>query len=139
MPDCLSCLVETIVWSLPVKDPHLEQRQQGRIINLPLVNHMKPFGPTDHVCPQPIIEEEVWEDIIPPTMVCSHLVFPLLVDSMEGILGDLENPPQCFFKQKQRGRLPHESLGSVPTQTTGHEPSCLNAKCPQEANPWSAG
>ena len=40
--------------------------------------------------PQPIIEEEVWEDIIPPPMVCSHLVLPLLADPMEGILGNLE-------------------------------------------------
>ena len=40
--------------------------------------------------PQPIIEEEVWEDVIPPPMVCSRLVLPLLADPMEGILGNLE-------------------------------------------------
>ena len=40
--------------------------------------------------PQLIIEEEVWEDVIPPPMVCSRLILPLLVNPMEGILGDLE-------------------------------------------------
>ena len=90
MPDCLSCLVETIVWSLPVKDPHAKQRQQGWIVDFPPIDHMKPFGPVDHMSPQPIVKEEIWEDIIPPAMVCSHLVLPLFVDPMEGILGNLE-------------------------------------------------
>ena len=40
--------------------------------------------------PQPIIKVKVQEDVIPPTMVCSHLVLPLLADPMEGVLGDLE-------------------------------------------------
>ena len=39
--------------------------------------------------PKSIIEEQVQEDIVPPLMVCSHLVLPLLVDPVEGILGDL--------------------------------------------------
>ena len=71
--------------------------------------------------PQPIIKQ-VREDIIPPPMVCSRLVLPLLADSMKGILGDLENSPQRFSKQKQRGELPRVSLGNVPTQTTGYAP-----------------
>ena len=77
--------------------------------------------------PQPVIKEEVWEDIIPPMMVCSHLILPLLANPMEGILGDLENSPQCFFKQKQRGELPHVSLGNVPTQMPGYELCYPNA------------
>ena len=40
--------------------------------------------------PQPIIKEEVWEDIIPPLMVCSRLVLSLFAEPVEGILGDLE-------------------------------------------------
>ena len=40
--------------------------------------------------PQPIVKEEVWEDVIPPPMVCSRFVLPLFVDPVEGILGDLE-------------------------------------------------
>ena len=50
--------------------------------------------------PQPIIEEEVWEDIIPPLMVCSHLILPILADPVEGVSGNLENSPQHFSKQK---------------------------------------
>ena len=50
---------------------------------------MEPFSPVDHVGPQPIIKEQVQEDVIPPVMVGGHLVLPLLADSMKGILGDL--------------------------------------------------
>ena len=57
MPDCLCSLVETIIWSLPVEDPHVQQQQQGQIVDLRLVDHMKPFGPVDHMGPQPIIKE----------------------------------------------------------------------------------
>ena len=54
-----------------------------------MVDHTKPFSPTDHMGPQPIIEEKVWEDVIPPAMVCSCRILPLFDDPMEGILGDL--------------------------------------------------
>ena len=40
--------------------------------------------------PQPIIEEEIWEDVIPPPMVCSRLILPLPTNPMEGILSNLE-------------------------------------------------
>ena len=43
----------------------------------------------NHMGPQLIIKEQVQKDIIPPAMVCSCLVLPLLADSMKGILGDL--------------------------------------------------
>ena len=88
-------------WELSSQGPpHPEQGQQGRIVNLPPVDHMEPFSPMDHMGPKAIIEEEIWEDVIPPAMVCGHLVFSLLADPMEGVLGDLENSPQCFFNQK---------------------------------------
>ena len=51
MTDCLSRLVKTIVGSFPVKNPHPEKRQQGWIIDLRTVDHTKPFGSSDHVCP----------------------------------------------------------------------------------------
>ena len=51
MPDCLSRLVETIVGSLPVEDPHAQQRQQGGVINLCLIDYTEPFSPSDHVGP----------------------------------------------------------------------------------------
>ena len=50
---------------------------------------MKPLSPADHMGPQLIVKEQVQEDIIPPAMVCSRLVLPLLADPVEGILGDL--------------------------------------------------
>ena len=100
MLDCLSCLVKTIVGSLPIWNPHSEKRQERWIVDLRPIHNLKPFSPADHMCPQPIIEEEVREDVIPPAMVCSLHILPLLDDFMEGILGNLENPPQCFFKQK---------------------------------------
>ena len=99
MPNHLCRLVKMIIWSTPIEDPHMKQRQQGRIVNHLLVDHTKPLGPTDHMGPQPIIKE-VWENIVPPAMVCGRLILPLFADPMEGILGDLENPPQCFFNQK---------------------------------------
>ena len=52
--------------------------------------------------PQLIVKVKVQEDIIPPTMVCSRLVLPLLADPVEGILGDLPTSLQRFYKQKQR-------------------------------------
>ena len=90
MSDCLRGLVETIIRSLPVEDPHAQQRQQRSIIDLCPIDHTKPFSPMDHMGPQPIVEIKVWEDIIPPMMVCSRLVLPFIADPMEGVLGDLQ-------------------------------------------------
>ena len=60
---------------------------------------MEPLSPTDHMGPQPVIKEQVWKNIVPPAMVSSCLVLPLLADLMKGILGDLQNS-QRFSKQK---------------------------------------
>ena len=89
--------------------------------------------------PEPIIEEEVRMYVTPPPLMGSLHVLPLLDDPMEGILGNLENPPQWFFKQKRRGRLPHESTGNVPNLTTEYAPFYQNAGSHPGANPWSAG
>ena len=83
---------------------------------------MKPLSPTNHMGPQPIIKEQVQEDVIPPAMMGHRLVLPLLVNPVKGVLGNLQNSPQRFSKQKRRGELPHVSLGNVPTQTTGYAP-----------------
>ena len=61
---------------------------------------MEPFGPANHVGPQPIVKKQVRKDIIPPLMVGSRLVLPLFANSVKGILGDLSNSPQHFSKQK---------------------------------------
>ena len=74
--------------------------------------------------PQLIIKVQVWEDVIPPLMVCSHLVLPLLANPMEGSLGDLQLLFSVSIKQKQREKLPQSSLGNVPTQTMGYTLRC---------------
>ena len=43
--------------------------------------------------PQAIVKEEVWEGVIPPVMMGSRLILSLLVDPVEGILGDLKSSP----------------------------------------------
>ena len=50
--------------------------------------------------PESVIKEQVREDIVPPLMMGSRLILPLLADPLEGILGDLSNSPQRFSKQK---------------------------------------
>ena len=89
--------------------------------------------------PEPIIEEKGWEDIIPPTMVYGLHVLPLFDNPVEGILGNLENPPQYFVKQKRRGRLSHELLGYVPNPMMECAPFCQSAGSRPRANPWLAG
>ena len=52
--------------------------------------------------PKAIAEEEVQEDIIPPAIVCSLHILPFFDNSVERVLGNLENSPQCFFKQEMK-------------------------------------
>ena len=89
MPDHLSGLVQTIIWSLPIEDPHTQQRQQRGVIDLRPINHTEPFSPSNHVRPQLVIKVQVREDVAPPAMVSSRLILSLLTNSMEGVLGDL--------------------------------------------------
>ena len=111
MPDRLGCLVKTIVGSLPIEDPHAQQRQQRGVVNLRPINHSEPFSPSDHMGPQPIVKVQVREDIIPPTMVCSRLVLPLLVNPMEGILGDLETSLQRFYQEETKREITSSVIG----------------------------
>ena len=67
-----------------------------------MIDHSEPFSPLDHVCPQPIVKEEIWEDIIPSAMVCSRRILPFLDDSVEGILGDLNNLPSVFLQAETK-------------------------------------
>ena len=90
MPDRLGCLVKTVVGSFPIEDPHAQQRQQRSIVDLRPVDHTEPFSPPDHMGPQPIVKEQVREDVIPPAMVCSRLVLPVLADPR--VLGFLPLP-----------------------------------------------
>ena len=74
--------------------------------------------------PQPIIEVQVRENIIPPVMVCSHLILPILANPMEGGLGNLQLLFSVSIKKKQREKLPRASLDNVPIQTTGYTLRC---------------
>ena len=118
MPDHLSGLVKMIVRSLPVEDPHAQQRQQRSIIDLCPINDPEPFGPSDHMGPQLIVKVQVWEDIVPPPMVCSRLVLPLLADPVEGSLGDLSNFSSAFPSKgnEERGYLKCRWVMSPPRQ-----------------------
>ena len=124
------CRITCVTWyrrslgAFQSRTPHSEQRQESQIIDLCTIHHSKPLGSTDHVGPKSIIKEKVWVHIVPPPMVGSLCVLPLLDNPMEGVLGNLENPPQCFFKQKQRGRLPCKSMGNFPNLTTECAPAC---------------
>ena len=65
--------------------------------------------------PQSIVEEEVQEDVIPPSMVCSRLVLPLLEDPVEGILGNLETPLSVSsIRNKEEDYLVHRWVMSPP-------------------------
>ena len=119
MPDHLCCLVKTIVGSLPIKDPHAQQRQQRGVINLSPINDPEPFSPSDHMGPQPIVKVKVREDVIPPTMVCSCLVLPHLANPVEGILGNLQLLSVFLSRRnKERNYLEHCWIMS-PSQQQG--------------------
>ena len=106
MPNRLGCLMEMIVGSFPVEDPHTQQRQQRSVVYLCPINFSEPFRPSDHMGPQPVIKVQVREDVIPPMMACSRRVLPCLEDFTEGILGDLQILFSVSIKKKQREKLP---------------------------------
>ena len=139
MLDHLCCLVHLIIGSFPVEDPHLKQRQEGRIIDLHLIHLLKPLRPSDHIGPKLIVKEQVWIHIPPPLIVGSLCVLSSFHNSVEGVLGDLDNLSQCFYKQKQREKLPQRLKGSVHNLTTGYALYCPNAGSDQAANPWLTG
>ena len=91
MSNGLYRLVHPVVRTGPVKDPHLEQAKEDRIVNTSPINPLKPFHPSDHVCLKLIVKEQIREDVPPPPVVNNTLVvwFILLDYPMEGILGDL--------------------------------------------------
>ena len=59
--------------------------------------------------PQPIVKEQVREDVIPPAMMGGCLILPILANPMEGVLGDLQLLFSVSIKKKQRERLPQAS------------------------------
>ena len=121
------CLIACVAWckrllgAFQSRTPmHNNDNNEASLIFI----HTEPFSPTDHMGPQPIVKVEVQEDVIPPAMVCSHLILPLLANPMEGSLGDLQLLVSISIKKKQRERLPQLLLDNVPIQTTGYTLRC---------------
>ena len=76
MPHGLGRLVKLVVGSFPVQNPHPEQRQEDRIIDLGPIHLMKPFGPVDNVGPESIVKEQIWVYISPPPIMGSNVILP---------------------------------------------------------------
>ena len=87
----LGSLAKMIIRASPVQDPHPEQAKENWIVNISPIHLSKPFGSSDHVGLQLIIEEEIRIDILPPPVVDNSLVIwlPRLLNAMEGVLGNL--------------------------------------------------
>ena len=100
MPDCLRGLVKMVVRSLPIEDPHAQQRQQRSVVYLRPIDHSEPFSPSDHMGPQPIVKVQVREDVAPPAMVSGHLILPHLANPVESGLGDLQLLFSISIKKK---------------------------------------
>ena len=87
----LSCLVHTIVLACLVEDPHMEQVDQDRIIDPGPINPLKPFSSLDHICPEPIVKEEIWVHVPPPPVLDNSLIIRLVLlnHPKVGVLGYL--------------------------------------------------
>ena len=88
----------------------MQQQQQRSVVNLCPVNHIEPFSPSDHMGPQLTVKEKVWEDVVPPAMVCRCLILPLLADPMEGGLGDLHFS-QRFYQEEAKREITSSVVG----------------------------
>ena len=104
MSDGLGCLVKTIVRASPVQDPHTEQAKEDQIVDASPIHLLEPFSSLDHVGPETIIKEQVWEDVPPPLIVYNSLIiqFILLNNPVEGILGSLSNSVSIPSKGTKR-------------------------------------
>ena len=98
MMNCLSRLVKMIIWSLPVEDPHPEQRQEGQIVDFGPIHLMKPLRPSDHMGPKLIVEEEVQICVTPPSVMCGSCVLPSPHNPVKGILGNLSISLSVSYK-----------------------------------------
>ena len=89
--DGLGHLVDPLVQTSPIQDPHPEQVEEDWIIDMSLINLSEPFGPLDHVGPKTIVKEEVWVHVPLPLVMNDGLIIQLtrLHNPMEGILGYL--------------------------------------------------
>ena len=59
--------MKMIVWTYPIKDPHVEKVDQDWIVDFVLIYLMEPLHPLDHVHPESIVKEGVRVHVPPPT------------------------------------------------------------------------
>ena len=69
MAHCWSCLVQAVIWSLPVEDPHLEKVEQHVIGHYPSIHHKKILVHSNHVGPKEIIMMQIEEAIPLPSFL----------------------------------------------------------------------
>ena len=101
----LCSLVQPVIRTSPVEDPHPEQVEKDRIVDTSLIHLLEPFCPSDHVGPKMIIKVEVWVYVPPPLIVNNSLVvrLPHLPNAMECILGDLQFSISISFIGNKEG------------------------------------
>ena len=73
-----SCLVQSIVRSLPVNDPHLQKVIQDFVGHHVVIQHQQILVGSDHVHPKEIIMVKVEEVISPPPFLDHKLISVLL-------------------------------------------------------------
>ena len=102
MSNCLGYLVKMIIGTGPVQDPHSEQAKENWIIDVSPIHLLKPFHPSNHIGPKPIIKEEVWIYVPPPSIMDNSLVVQLswFSNTMEGVLGNLKFSVSVSIKRK---------------------------------------
>jgi len=71
-------LVETIIWSLPVEDAHLQQVVQDIIGHLLPIHHQEISLCPDHVCPEDVVVVKVEEAVLLPPFLNNKRVLSIL-------------------------------------------------------------
>ena len=95
--------MKMIIWTCLVEDSHPEQIQEDWIIDTSSIHLLKPFRSSDHVGPEPIVEEEIWKDILPPLIVGSLSIFSSFQNPMEGSLGNLQFSVSVSTSRNEEG------------------------------------
>ena len=105
MLNSLSSLVQPVIWTSPVEDPHTEKAKKDRIVDASPIHLTEPLCPSDHVGPGSIVKVEVQVYVPPPPIVDDHLIiwFPHLPNTMKGILGDLQLSVSVSFTGNKEG------------------------------------
>ena len=65
----------------------------------------EPLSTLDHMSPQLIIKVEVQIYVVPPPLVSGLHILSLLQDPMEGVLGDLKEPPSVFLQAETKREI----------------------------------